>query len=701
VCDDCTGMAAMRNEVLKTTTYEFSFPAHSLGMDAYASGMAFGLGVCVNDGDFGVGQAGQSGWSGWAPYGIVVGGKQAESCGLAVLTGSFIKAADIADWSPTSTSGAATCDDLRIWEVWSPADVCEGENDGTAVCTGTSTSGAICDTEDDTDDTGDCPAGCDTTVACALNAASTGCAVGGVGSGALCTISPTATDPTTACELTTDQSGCLDLAGGDCVYTAAVAPSCKYTAAGTLLSTTYAKDGGTKPAGAILAAGGNGVWSSAGLGCYANTLDQGAQPEVDDMKWDITPATGQIMLDGDLGDWTGVSYKSQSAFRPCDKGADGTTCASPFVEFDVCTACVADAMWYGITDHAEATAIVWSPVAIYMGTKVWDDTHQDPGGGWNGDSVQIMFTNAARSPLGTAKTGEIQSDGGMILYNYGFSGTTTYTEHESHPCSADCTSFAAQRFEDIKVTIYEFFFPAHSFGMDSFVSGFAFGLGTCINDGDIATGQGGQGGWSGWAPYGIVHGGKQAQNNGLAQLVGTFGTSAIPATCTGADDGTATDAIAATCTGTNDGSGGQCVLVGDPAGNSWCAVAGGDCVLTDAVDAVVNACILNADSSGCAVAGGDCVFTTMVSFALPSSDLADWMPSVNSAAGTSCATNDGAAASCSTGCTLDVAGTGCTADAVTVPVTVCTFSAAVSGTFKDFVPPRQRLHRQRHLGLDH
>ena len=190
------------------------------------------------------------------------------------------------------------------------------------------------------------------------------------------------------------------------------------------------------------------------------------------MKWDITPATGQIMLDGDLGDWAGVPYKSQSPFRPCDKG--DTACAAPFVEFDVCTACVPTAMWYGITDHAEATAIVWSPVAIYMGTKVWDDTHQDPGGGWNGDSVQIMFTNEARlgfadwggNPQGGATAPrDITQKMGFLLYNYGLGEDGSYTmHHESHPCDDDCTGMAAMRDEVAKTTTYEFSFPAHSLG---------------------------------------------------------------------------------------------------------------------------------------------------------------------------------------------------------------------------------------------
>ena len=80
-----------------------------------------------------------------------------------------------------------------------------------------------------------------------------------------------------------------------------------------------------------------------------------------------------------------------------------------------------------------------------------------------------------------------------------------------------------ERFEDVNITIYKLVFPAHSLGQDALTAGFSFGLGTCINDGDKeaggGTGQNGQGGWSGWSPYGIVFGGKQIENNGLATLV--------------------------------------------------------------------------------------------------------------------------------------------------------------------------------------
>ena len=93
--------------------------------------------------------------------------------------------------------------------------------------------------------------------------------------------------------------------------------------------------------------------------------------------------------------------------------------------------------------------------------------------------------------------------------------------HEAHPCPPDlqCTEASMVRKEYIKRTVYELKFPAHAIGVDACTSGFSFGVGTCINDGDTADGQGGQGGWSGWSPYGIVFG-KESENNGLATLVG-------------------------------------------------------------------------------------------------------------------------------------------------------------------------------------
>ena len=98
--------------------YEFEFPAHALGVDAYASGYQFGLSVCINDGDTDGTSTGQAGWSGWAPYGIVVGGKLAENVGLATLVGTYISPPTIASWYPTTITKSAEVevDDLK-WNV--------------------------------------------------------------------------------------------------------------------------------------------------------------------------------------------------------------------------------------------------------------------------------------------------------------------------------------------------------------------------------------------------------------------------------------------------------------------------------------------------------------------------------------------------------------------------------------------------------
>ena len=75
-----------RDDDTMTTLYEFAFPAASLGLDAYESGISIGVGMCVNDGDTQDGQGGQKGWSGWSPYAAVYG-KTASATGLVNLVG--------------------------------------------------------------------------------------------------------------------------------------------------------------------------------------------------------------------------------------------------------------------------------------------------------------------------------------------------------------------------------------------------------------------------------------------------------------------------------------------------------------------------------------------------------------------------------------------------------------------------------------
>ena len=150
--------------------------------------------------------------------------------------------------------------------------------------------------------------------------------------------------------------------------------------------------------------------------------------EVDDAVWSIPPVASTT-LDGVLEDWGNTLYKAQTPFRPCDMvdtDGDGLNDAwtAPFVEFDVCLTCAGGAAWPGVTNYSIATTFGWTPGALYCGANVFDDTHQNSGSGWNGDTVQIMFTNAAREQGGTALTGELDIPRGMILYNYGIARPT-------------------------------------------------------------------------------------------------------------------------------------------------------------------------------------------------------------------------------------------------------------------------------------
>jgi hypothetical protein len=200
---------------------------------------------------------------------------------------------------------------------------------------------------------------------------------------------------------------------------------------------------GTFVPGAAIAA-----WApvaNAGVSC-ADLCDQGGTGgdctandpllvpvEVDDAVWSIPPVASTT-LDGVLEDWGNTLYKAQTPFRPCDKvdtDGDGLNDAwtAPFVEFDVCLACAGGAAWPGVTDYSIATTFGWTPGALYCGINVFDDTHQNSDSGWNGDTVQIMFTNAAREQGGTALTAltaltELDIPRGMILYNYGIARPT-------------------------------------------------------------------------------------------------------------------------------------------------------------------------------------------------------------------------------------------------------------------------------------
>ena len=160
--------------------------------------------------------------------------------------------------------------------------------------------------------------------------------------------------------------------------------------------------------------------------------------------------------------------------------------------------------WSGPVYHSSAVAFAWDAENLYVGVVVTDDTHQNPGNGWNGDSIQMVFANAAQDTV-------------THLYNYGLSDAGDVVIHNERGPGGSEVSI--RRDDDTTTTFYEFNVPAASLGLDGYESGMSIGIGLCVNDGDTEAGQGGQKGGSGWGPYSAVYG-KTASATGLVTLVG-------------------------------------------------------------------------------------------------------------------------------------------------------------------------------------
>ena len=224
----------------------------------------------------------------------------------------------------------------------------------------------------------------------------------------------------------------------------------------------------------------------------------------------IVPGLGSrsITLDANLADWGFAPFLAQTPFRR----TDDATGSGPWCEFEE----YGGGIWNGIEDHAMAFALTWNTHALYLGIKVIDDTHDNDGNsvtkGWNGDSVQVAFTDAGRS-------------GALTRYNFGFQTSHNTVVHDSAPSDCPdpnlCTQAAMQRIDVSATTTYEIVFWTFALGVDSFSTDYAFGFGLCVNDGDTdVAGQSGQKGWSGWGPYSIIfsQGVERPEATGLVTL---------------------------------------------------------------------------------------------------------------------------------------------------------------------------------------
>src|SRR5262249_20563730 len=151
-------------------------------------------------------------------------------------------------------------------------------------------------------------------------------------------------------------------------------------------------------------------------------------------------------------------------------------------------------------DQTSAVQVIYDADNVYFGFVVTDDYHENSArSAWNGDSVQLMIADAARSNQ-------------VALYNYALGGIETDPDlnntnnvivmHEAGPqCITDGTCFTeaiVQRDITNKKTYYEIRLPAGSVGLTPpLTAGMQFGLGMAINDGDAGAGQAGQKGWGG------------------------------------------------------------------------------------------------------------------------------------------------------------------------------------------------------------
>ena len=65
-------------------------------------------------------------------------------------------------------------------------------------------------------------------------------------------------------------------------------------------------------------------------------------------------------------------------------------------------------------DNSMAFAMTWDPTAIFVGVKVIDDTHSNQGSGWNGDSLMLLSTDAARTEGHIKLNSAIDDEGNLV-----------------------------------------------------------------------------------------------------------------------------------------------------------------------------------------------------------------------------------------------------------------------------------------------
>ena len=200
-----------------------------------------------------------------------------------------------------------------------------------------------------------------------------------------------------------------------------------------------------------------------------------------------------ISIDGDTGDWAGIEPLTAVEFK---------TTADEWVVFEEYDG----GIWNGPDDHTTSVAFAWDADAFYIYILVVDDEHEHQSDSfWNGDAVQLVFADAAR----TAHT---------YLYNYALNGAQDGIILGNEMIAAGGmteSDVAIVRDDAAGTTFYEARFAAEILGAAGFEADVSIGIGICVNDGDLDTP--GQKGWSGWGPHAAVFG-KNGDKTGLVTL---------------------------------------------------------------------------------------------------------------------------------------------------------------------------------------
>ena len=228
----------------------------------------------------------------------------------------------------------------------------------------------------------------------------------------------------------------------------------------------------------------------------ANDIEPGKE------YYTANPVPGEIVLDGELGDWSGIPVLSDPRFS-IPKGSKRSGDLVLFEEHG-------GGSWTGPDDQTSAVQIGYDADNVYFGFVVTDEYHENAANSaWNGDSIQLMIASA-------------NQDTQVALYNYALGGTEEeigeiIVNHEA--LAADIgdalTEAVVKRDTETKRTTYEIKLPKETLGLSSLELGTQFGLGMAINDGDKDTP--GQKGWGGLGAHSIVFG-KSPEETALVTL---------------------------------------------------------------------------------------------------------------------------------------------------------------------------------------